>query len=261
VVNFTGTVSGSVDAGFVQVEWIGDSKSNANWSDSESKLKCGQIVLCHIHITCGLEYFWHWCNASSAGFLNLPVWIIDWLYYAILLEVDEAIGRPTPITTWVPGWTVDDLLLREFKELAVIDRVVGLKTGYCHKSVAGATRTLVLNRSHNTVVSPVPANYRVVNFRHNSLCTKTRIVAFSLNSIWWIAGIVNRIDREGTVKDALLGVVRVDDVVLCTTVAFARQSIASIAVLATRQAVRRIRVLTTGACNGIATIGHIARSD
>jgi len=137
---------------------------------------------------------------------------------------------------------------------------VGLKTSHCHESVAAATLTLVCNRSHNTVVSPVPANYRVVNLRHDSLCTKTRIVAFG-HFILRIAGIVNRIDRERTVKDALLGVVRVDDVVLCTAVAFARQSIASIAVLATRQAVRRIRVFTTGACNGIATIGHIARSD
>jgi hypothetical protein len=60
---------------------------------------------------------------------------------------------------------------------------VGLKTGNCHESVAGATWTLVLNRSHNTVVSPVPANYRAVNLWHDSLCTKTRIVAFGLSSI------------------------------------------------------------------------------
>ena len=42
--------------------------------------------------------------------------------------------------------------------------------------------------------------------------------------------------------------------VLCTAVAFASQSIASIAVLATRQAVRRIRVLTCGA----STVGSCA---
>ena len=199
MVNLTGTVSGIVDAGFVRVKWIADSKCNANWTNSESILKCGQIVHGHIHITCGLEYFRHRCSASSASLLNLPVWVIDWLYYAILLEVDEAIGWPTSITTCVPGWTVDDLLLRESVEHAVLDCVVGLKTGNCHESVAGATLTLVLNRSHNTVVSPVPANYRVVNLRHDSLCTKTRIVAFGLSSILRIAGIVDRIDREGTV--------------------------------------------------------------
>lgn len=183
VVNLTSTVGGIVDARSIRVEWIANSKSNADWSNSQSKLKCGQVVHGHIHITSGLEYFWNRCSARSASLLNLPVWVINRLHYPILLEVDKAIGWPTSITTCVPGWTVDDLLLRESVKHAVLDGVVGLKAGNRHESVAGATWTLVLNRSHNTVISPVPANRRAVNLRHNSLCIKTCIVAFGLSSI------------------------------------------------------------------------------